>query len=321
MRAWGANVATGWPVQPNPPVQDQPHNRAAYATWLRAQQAGTPSSSAADRRRLGRTRTRCRPSRSAGAHPHGPGSTACPTPVGPERGAGCARWGTSAVGVSHGRPPSGQARASPRVFSLHGTAAVPAVAWLPTSPRPVLVWSLLVRLVGLGEGGVTGVVRGAEMGVLTPTVSARTTPADGIFPDHCAVSRLAVGPRAVELRDNGGPRTRGASLALMTDPQLRLRVGRPSLSAPRHLPCPRLPDRPHRLDNRAPVTAGRTSQSRVSQGGARALHLLVALSWWSPSWPTYTESNDSGDGLPIYPARYFTIQSKIILAARHTPSG
>jgi len=168
---------------------------------------------------------------------------------------------------------------------------------------------------------VTGVVRGAEMGVLTPTVSARTTPADGIFPDHCAVSRLAVGPRAVELRDNGGPRTRGASLALMTDPQLRLRVGRPSLSAPRHLPCPRLPDRPHRLDNRAPVTAGRTSQSRVSQGGARALHLLVALSWWWPSWPTYTESNDSGDGLPIYPARYFTIQSKIILAARHTPSG
>ena len=70
-----------------------------------------------------------------------------------------------------------------------------------------------------------------------------------------AVSRLAAGPRAVELRDYGGPRTRGASLALMTDPPPRLRVGRPSLSAPRHPPCPRLPDRPHRLDNRAPVTA------------------------------------------------------------------
>jgi hypothetical protein len=40
MRAWGANVATGWPAQPNPPVKDQPHDRAAYARWLRAQQAG-----------------------------------------------------------------------------------------------------------------------------------------------------------------------------------------------------------------------------------------------------------------------------------------
>lgn len=43
MRAWGANVATGWPVQPNPPANDQPHNRAAYAKWLRAQQAGAPT--------------------------------------------------------------------------------------------------------------------------------------------------------------------------------------------------------------------------------------------------------------------------------------
>jgi hypothetical protein len=43
MRAWGANVATGWPVQPNPPAKDQPHNRAAYAKWLHAQQAATTS--------------------------------------------------------------------------------------------------------------------------------------------------------------------------------------------------------------------------------------------------------------------------------------
>ena len=41
LRAWGANVATGWPVQPNPPAHDQAHNRAAYAKWLHAQQANT----------------------------------------------------------------------------------------------------------------------------------------------------------------------------------------------------------------------------------------------------------------------------------------
>jgi len=41
MRAWGADVATGWPVQPNPPAHDQNHTRAAYAKWLHAQQAGT----------------------------------------------------------------------------------------------------------------------------------------------------------------------------------------------------------------------------------------------------------------------------------------
>jgi hypothetical protein len=40
MRSWGANVASDWPLQPNPPAKDQPHNRAAYARWLRAQQAG-----------------------------------------------------------------------------------------------------------------------------------------------------------------------------------------------------------------------------------------------------------------------------------------
>ena len=40
MRAWGANVATDWPVQPNPPLTDHPHTRAAFAKWLHAQQAG-----------------------------------------------------------------------------------------------------------------------------------------------------------------------------------------------------------------------------------------------------------------------------------------
>jgi phospholipase C len=43
MRAWGADVATGWPTQPNPPAKDAPHNRAAYARWLHAQQAGGPT--------------------------------------------------------------------------------------------------------------------------------------------------------------------------------------------------------------------------------------------------------------------------------------
>jgi len=37
MRAWGANVAADWPLQPNPPTRDQPHNRTAYARWLHAQ--------------------------------------------------------------------------------------------------------------------------------------------------------------------------------------------------------------------------------------------------------------------------------------------
>ena len=43
MAPWGANVATGWPTQPNPPASDQGHSRAAYAKWLRAEQAGTPT--------------------------------------------------------------------------------------------------------------------------------------------------------------------------------------------------------------------------------------------------------------------------------------
>ena len=46
LRAWGANVATGWPAQPNPPAHDQPHTRAAYAKWLRAHANGTASSAA-----------------------------------------------------------------------------------------------------------------------------------------------------------------------------------------------------------------------------------------------------------------------------------
>jgi hypothetical protein len=43
MRAWGANVATGWPTQANPPAKDPPHSRGAYARWLRAQQSGSPT--------------------------------------------------------------------------------------------------------------------------------------------------------------------------------------------------------------------------------------------------------------------------------------
>jgi phospholipase C len=41
MRAFGANIATGWPVQANPPAHDQNHTRAAYAKWLHAQQSGS----------------------------------------------------------------------------------------------------------------------------------------------------------------------------------------------------------------------------------------------------------------------------------------
>jgi len=46
LRAWGANVATGWPAQPNPPAHDQAHTRAAYAKWLHAHADGTPTSAA-----------------------------------------------------------------------------------------------------------------------------------------------------------------------------------------------------------------------------------------------------------------------------------
>jgi phospholipase C len=46
LRQWGANVATGWPAQPNPPAHDQAHTRAAYAKWLRAHADGAPTSAA-----------------------------------------------------------------------------------------------------------------------------------------------------------------------------------------------------------------------------------------------------------------------------------
>jgi uncharacterized protein YegP (UPF0339 family) len=41
--AFGANVATDWPVQDNPPAHDQAHTRAAYAKWLHAQAQHTPT--------------------------------------------------------------------------------------------------------------------------------------------------------------------------------------------------------------------------------------------------------------------------------------
>ncbi|MER6030974.1 alkaline phosphatase family protein [Streptomyces sp. NPDC001851] len=34
MAAYGANIATGWPVSPNPPLFDPPHDRHAYYRWL-----------------------------------------------------------------------------------------------------------------------------------------------------------------------------------------------------------------------------------------------------------------------------------------------
>ena len=34
LAAWGANVATGWPTAGNPPLHDQPHDRATYYRWL-----------------------------------------------------------------------------------------------------------------------------------------------------------------------------------------------------------------------------------------------------------------------------------------------
>ncbi|MFJ9840531.1 alkaline phosphatase family protein [Kitasatospora sp. NPDC101155] len=37
MAPYGANVATGWPVSPNPPVADPPHDRHAYYRWLTQQ--------------------------------------------------------------------------------------------------------------------------------------------------------------------------------------------------------------------------------------------------------------------------------------------
>jgi len=42
LRAWGANVATGWPSGINPPHSDQPHDRHAYFRWLQGRQGGSP---------------------------------------------------------------------------------------------------------------------------------------------------------------------------------------------------------------------------------------------------------------------------------------
>src|SRR5690348_3085708 len=40
MAAYGANVATGWPTAPNPPTNDQAHDRHAYWQWLTHQIPG-----------------------------------------------------------------------------------------------------------------------------------------------------------------------------------------------------------------------------------------------------------------------------------------
>ena len=46
LAGFGANVATGWPVQVNPPASDLPHDRAAYYRWLSGQ--GTAAHTAFD---------------------------------------------------------------------------------------------------------------------------------------------------------------------------------------------------------------------------------------------------------------------------------
>jgi len=40
MAAYGANVATDWPLSPNPPAHDQAHDRHAYFQWLTGQSSG-----------------------------------------------------------------------------------------------------------------------------------------------------------------------------------------------------------------------------------------------------------------------------------------
>lgn len=40
LAAYGANVATNWPIASNPPAADQPHDRHAYFQWLAHQIAG-----------------------------------------------------------------------------------------------------------------------------------------------------------------------------------------------------------------------------------------------------------------------------------------
>ena len=34
LAAYGANVAADWPLSPNPPRADHPHDRKAYFEWL-----------------------------------------------------------------------------------------------------------------------------------------------------------------------------------------------------------------------------------------------------------------------------------------------
>jgi phospholipase C len=38
---YGANVASDWPLSPNPPAHDQPHDRHAYFEWLTGKSSGT----------------------------------------------------------------------------------------------------------------------------------------------------------------------------------------------------------------------------------------------------------------------------------------
>jgi hypothetical protein len=38
---YGANVASDWPLSPNPPAHDQPHDRHAYFEWLTGKSTGT----------------------------------------------------------------------------------------------------------------------------------------------------------------------------------------------------------------------------------------------------------------------------------------
>jgi hypothetical protein len=38
---YGVNVATDWPIQPNPPASDHPHDRHAYYRWLSGQHTAT----------------------------------------------------------------------------------------------------------------------------------------------------------------------------------------------------------------------------------------------------------------------------------------
>ena len=39
MAPYGAQVASNWPLSPNPPKRDQPHDRHAYYDWLTSKKA------------------------------------------------------------------------------------------------------------------------------------------------------------------------------------------------------------------------------------------------------------------------------------------